>query len=64
MPNQQRLTILTRVRKCAGNAEDVFVISELPVARNINKFPFKLFVGVWEVTDQFFWGRGREVVVV
>ena len=64
MPNQQRLTILTRVRKCAGNTEDVFVISELPVARNIYKLTFKLFVCVREVTDQFFWGRGCKVVVV
>ena len=45
------------------NAEDVLVITELPVARNINILPFELFVCIREVAYEFFVGGGREVMV-
>ena len=58
------MSTLTRVCKCAGNAEDMFVISEFLVARDIYKLPFKLFIGVREVANQFFVGGGCKIVIV
>ena len=45
------------------NAEDVFVVTELPVTRDINKLTFELFVGIGEVAYELFICGGCEVMV-
>ena len=61
VPN--RLEILTRVNVCVRNAEDVFIIAELPIARYIHKLSFELFIGIREMAYQFFGSGGCKVVV-
>ena len=45
------------------NAEDVFIIAELPISRYIYELSFELFIGVREMAYQFFGGGGCEIVV-
>ena len=45
------------------DAEDVFVITELPVTRDIDELMFELFVGIREVAYELFICGGSEVMV-
>ena len=58
-----KLEILTRVDVCVRNAEDVFVVAELPIFGYIHEFSFELFIGIREMAYQFFGCGGYEIVV-
>ena len=45
------------------NAEDVLIVAEFPVTRDINELAFELFVRIGEVAYKLFVGGGCEVMV-
>ena len=45
------------------DAEDVFIVAELPVTRDIDKLAFELFVCIREVANQLFVCWGCNVMV-
>ena len=45
------------------NAEDVLIVAEFPVTRDINELAFELFVGIGEMAYELFICRSGEVMV-